>query len=311
MTLLGLDLGGSHATCSLIHDKSVIAEEHLSFADTSSFAAVEPEISRALTRLAKIASSPVKGLGIGFAGLADFRTNRVISTNGKYEDAPTFDFNTWSQSQLGMPARVENDARLALRGEMYAGAAQGASDVVMFTLGTGIGGVVAMGGQPFLGTRGQAGVLAGHFAVREGGRPCTCGGIGCAEAEAGGWALPAICKEWPGFAASTLSSQPINFKSLFDSAAQGDEVATEILDHCVRIWSMMTVSAVQLFDPDMIVFGGGAMQSAERILPRIQSHVEQYTWTHWKNPIVPSALGNQAAALGVPTLFQEGAENVR
>lgn len=311
MTLLGLDLGGSHATCSLIHEKSVVTDEHLSFADTTSFAAVEPKIRETLARLAKSAPASVTGLGIGFAGLADFRSNRVISTNGKYEDAPSFDFNAWSQRALGIPARIENDARLALRGEMFAGAAQGAKDVVMFTLGTGIGGVVAMAGQPLLGTRGQAGVLAGHFAVREGGRPCTCGGVGCAEAEAGGWALPAICREWPGFASSELAQLPLNFKSLFDLAAQGDHVASGILDHCINIWCMMTASAVQIFDPDIIVFGGGVMQSADRILPRIRSHVERHTWTRWKNPIVPAALGSRAAALGVPTLFQEGAPHVR
>lgn len=311
MTLLGLDLGGSHATCSLIHGKSVVADEHLSFEESGSFAVVEPEIRRVLAGLAESSAEPVAGLGIGFAGLADFRTNRVISTNGKYEDAPSFDFNAWAQSALGIPARIENDARLALRGEMYAGAAQGAKDVVMFTLGTGIGGVVAMGGQPFLGTRGQAGVLGGHVPVREAGRACTCGGVGCAEAEASGWALPAICREWPGFASSALANSPLNFKSLFDLAAKGDSVASEIVDHCVNIWSMMTVAAVHTFDPDMIVFGGGVMGSADRILPRIRQHVERHTWTRWNGPIVPAALGDKAAALGVPTLFGEGALNVR
>jgi len=311
MTLLGLDLGGSHATCSLIHEKTIVADEHLSFADTTTFARVEPAIREALKKLAATSSEAVTGLGIGFSGLADFRTNRVISTNGKYEDAPSLDFNAWSQEAFSIPARIENDARLALRGEMYAGAAQGCNDVIMFTLGTGIGGVVAMGGQPFLGSRGQAGVLGGHVPVREGGRPCTCGGVGCAEAEAGGWALPDICKEWPGFATSALTEHPLNFKSIFQLSEQGDTVASEILDHCINIWSMMTVAAVHNFDPDIIVFGGGAIASAERILPRISDYVARHTWTRWSNPIIPAALGNKAAALGVPTLFQEGATHVR
>jgi len=307
MTLLSLDLGGSHATCSLVHERSVVADEHLSFAESGSFSAVEPQIRDSLQRLAKSSLEPVSGLGIGFCGLADFRSNRVISTNGKYEDAPSFDFNAWAQNTFGIPARIENDARLALRGEMYAGAAQGCSDVVMFTLGTGIGGVVAMGGQPFLGTRGQAGVLGGHIPVREGGRPCTCGGVGCAEAEAGGWALPGICREWPGIAESSLATQPLNFKSLFELSDADDKTAKEILAHCLNIWAMMTVAAVHTFDPDLIVFGGGVMRSADRILPFIQNHVERHTWTHWNKPIVAAALGDKAAALGVPTLFHEGA----
>jgi glucokinase len=311
MPLLGLDLGGSHATCTLIDEKSVLADEQLSFSDTSRFETVEPAIREALLRLAKASPSPVTGLGIGFAGLADSRSNRVLSTNGKYEDATAMDFNTWSTEALGVPARIENDARLALRGEMYAGAAQGAKDVVMFTLGTGIGGVVAMGGEPFLGTRGQAGVLGGHIPVREGGRRCTCGGVGCAEAEAGGWALPTICREWPGFAASLLADSTLNFKSLFRLSAEGDKVATEVVDHCVNIWAMMTVAAVHTFDPDMIVFGGGVMQAGDRILPRIRSHVERHTWTRWNKPIVAAELGERAAALGVSTLFEKGAPDVR
>lgn len=311
MTLLGLDLGGSHATCSLIRGKSVEAEEHLSFGESTSFAVVEPAIRDCLRRLAQGAAEPVSGLGIGFCGLADFRSNRVISTNGKYEDAPEIDFNGWSQEAFGIPARIENDARLALRGEMYAGAAQGADDVVMFTLGTGLGGVVAMAGQPFVGTRGQAGVLGGHVPVRAGGRSCTCGGRGCAEAEAGGWALPGICQEWPGFAKSSLAGLPLNFKSLFEQSAAGDTVANEVLEHCLTVWAMMTVAAVHTFDPDLIVFGGGVMRSGDRILPFIRSYVERYTWTRWNRPIVPALLGNKAAALGVPTLFREGALHVR
>ena len=307
MTLLGLDLGGSHATCSLISEKSVIADEHLSFAGTKSFAAVEPAIRAALHRLAAAAPQAVTGLGIGFCGLASSRSNKVISTNGKYEDAPSIDFDAWSKGALGVPARIENDARLALRGEMHAGAAQGCKDVVMFTLGTGIGGVVAMAGEPLLGARGQAGVLGGHVPVREKGRPCTCGGIGCAEAEAGGWALPEICREWPGFAASELADEELNFKTLFACSAQGDRVAEAIVDHCLTIWAMMTVAAVHAFDPEVILFGGGAMKSGDLILPFIRQYVERYTWTRWNKAIVPAALGDRAAALGVPTLFSSEA----
>ena len=95
MTLLGLDLGGSHAACSLINGQTVLATEHLSFADSTSFTAVLPEVTSCLKRLAGSAKEPVSGLGIGMCGLVDSRRNRVLSTNGKYEDTVTFDFETW------------------------------------------------------------------------------------------------------------------------------------------------------------------------------------------------------------------------
>jgi glucokinase len=164
-----------------------------------------------------------------------------------------------------------------------------------------------MNGSPLIGVHGQAGVLGGHVPVRANGRRCTCGGLGCAEAEASGWSLPAICREWPGFATSALASAPLNFKSLFDFGAAGDRVAIEIRNHCLTIWGMMTVAAVHCFDPELIVFGGGVMRAASQILPPLQKYVDDYTWTPWgKGRIVPAQLGDHAAALGVPTLFAQG-----
>lgn len=309
MTLLGLDLGGSHAACSLISGQAVLATEHLSFADSTSLTAVLPEITSCLRRLAASAKEPVSGLGIGMCGLVDSRRNRVLSTNGKYEDTVMFDFETWSLQSLGVPVRLENDARLALRGEMYAGAAKGVADVVMFTLGTGIGGVAAMDGRPLVGAHGQAGVLCGHVPVRAHGRRCTCGGQGCAEAEASGWSLPMVCGEWPGFALSCLADKPLNFKTLFDCSAAGDKIAMEVREHCLTVWGMMAVAAVHSFDPELIVLGGGAMRAANQILPPLQQYVEQNTWTPWgKVRIAAAELGDQAAALGVPTLFAEGTD---
>lgn len=311
MTLLGLDLGGSHASCSLIGDGTVLASEHLPLADTMTFSAVAPAIAALLQHLAGAAPSPVAGLGIGFCGLADSHRNVVLSTNGKYEDATSFDFDRWSRQSLGVPVRIENDARLALRGEMYAGAGRGFTDVVMFTLGTGIGGVAAMGGEPLVGVHGQAGVLGGHVPVRIHGRPCTCGGRGCAEAEASGWSLPALCREWPGFQQSKLATLPLNFRSLFACCDAGDQFAVEIRDHCLEVWGMMTVAAVHSFDPELVIFGGGAMGAAAQILPSLQQYVTANTWTPWgKVKLVAATLGDQAAALGVPTLFPSDSPHV-
>jgi len=308
MNFLSLDLGGSHAACSRVQGTQVLDTEHLSFADSTHIATVLPEITASLKRLAGRSRDPVLGLGIGMCGLVDSRTNRVLSTNGKYIDTIGFDFEDWGREALGLPVRLENDARLALRGELAAGAGRAFTDVVMFTLGTGIGGVVAMDGKPLIGIHGQAGVLGGHVAVRANGRRCNCGGQGCAEAEASGWALPMICREWPGFAQSAIATMPLNFKSLFDGCQSGDRVALEIREHFLTIWGMMTVTAVHSFDPEIVLFGGGAMGAEEQILPFLQEYVNRNTWTHWGKPrLVAAELGDQAAALGVPSLFDEGA----
>jgi len=110
-----------------------------------------------------------------FCGLADPATGRVVSTNQKYDDATRIDLPEWCRRELGLSFMIENDARMALLGECYAGAAQGETDVVMVTLGTGIGGAVLMNGKVLRSKHILGGNLCGHIPVDFNGRRCTCG----------------------------------------------------------------------------------------------------------------------------------------
>src|SRR5258706_6097009 len=135
----------------------------------------------------------------------------------------------WSRQDFGLPLRIENDARMALLGERYAGAARGFDDVVMTTLGTGIGGAAMIGGTLIRGKHAQAGCLGGHLPVLFNGRTCTCGNIGCPEAEAAGWSIPAVSSDWPGYADSDLGKGELgNFEKRFRYAAEEDAVATAL-----------------------------------------------------------------------------------
>jgi len=312
MRVLAVDLGGSHAACALVEDNTILFRETLCFANSEKLVPVLPSVEDALRRLMSQSSYPIAGIAFGFCGLVDSRRNFVASTNGKYIDAPDLDLAAWAEQKLGLRLRLENDARLALRGECYAGAAQGETNVVMFTLGTGIGGVVMIEGRPLRGKHGQAGALGGHVPVRLNGRACTCGAIGCAESEASGWALPIVSKEWPDFATSMLASVPLNFENLFSCAAQGDLVAQQVREHCLQVWAMTAVSAIHSFDPEVLLYGGGVMKSADVILPYIEDYVHRHAWTAWGKVQVRAAqLGNDAALLGAIPLLNEELENVR
>jgi glucokinase len=307
---LAVDLGGSHAACALVEDQAIVARDGITFGDGVALGTILPEIADVLRRLDKGRSA--QGVGFGFCGLVDARNSRVSSTNGKFVDAVDLDLRAWAQSQFGLPLNLENDARLALLGECSAGAAQGETDVVMFTLGTGIGGVAMMDGRPLQGKHGQAGVLGGHVPVKFDGRKCTCGAIGCAESEASGWSLPLVCAEWPGFAASALRERGVNFENVFACAAAGDRVAQEVQQHCLQVWGAAAVAAVHAFDPDVLLYGGGVMKSGDVILPFIQEYVNRCAWTPWGKPTVRAArLGNDAALLGVVPLFQQESRFVR
>jgi glucokinase len=308
MRVLTIDLGGSHATVAVVEDRRILASHALSVDSTAGLLPMLPVFQRiafALLDQINMAVADCDGFVISFCGMVDTRTSRVVSTNGKYEDAPGIDLPTWCMAEFGLPLAMDNDARVALLGEWYAGAAQGAMDVVMITLGTGIGGAVLAGGKPYRTNQVQGGCIGGHIPVLFTGRKCSCGGYGCMEAEASQWTLPTIAREWPGYASSRLAElDTVNFRSLFELAREDDRVSKEIRDRCLQIWACGTVGLIHAYGPERVIFGGGVMKSGDVILPFIRSYVERNSWTPSGSvSILPAALGNDAALLGAIPLM--------
>jgi glucokinase len=311
MKALAVDLGGTHATCGVVENGTILAHKAVDTDRARSLRAVLPAIADTLRELVhgkSLSLGDFGGVAVGFAGLVDSRAGRVMSTNAKYEDAPALNLGEWSHETLGLPLRIENDARMALLGEFYAGAARGFTEIVMMTLGTGIGGVAMIEGKLLRGKHAQAGCLGGHIPVLFSGRVCTCGAIGCAESEAGGWSLPLVVKEWPGVSKSALFKYPdVGFKELFEEAGHGDEVALAIRNRCLNIWAVDAVGLIHAYDPELIVIGGGVMKSADLIIPYVESYVQKHAWTPWGKVQVRAAqLGNNAALLGAVPLLSEG-----
>jgi glucokinase len=312
MKALAIDLGGTHAAFALVDGATLVHTETLATDRAQGLKPLLPKFTEMLNAvLAKTGTNPNEcaGIALGFAGLVDARSGRVLSTNAKYDDALSVDLPAWSREAFGLGFRIENDARMALLGEYYAGAARGFSDVVMITLGTGVGGATLIEGKLLRGKHMQAGCLGGHIPVLFSGRKCTCGNIGCAEAEASGWALPLVVKEWPGIAKSSLASHAeIGFKELFADARGGDAVAIAIRDRCLNVWAADAVGLVHMYDPEVIVIGGGVMKSADVILPYVQEYVSKYAWTPWGKVQVRAAeLGNNGGLLGAIPLLTEKA----
>ena len=307
---LAIDLGGTHANCAIIEDKKIIAQETLHAEPQHGLKILLPRLETAFKTLlskAGLSTQDCAGLAFSFCGLVDFRSSKLLSTNQKYDDAPTLDIPGWSKQVFGLPLRIENDARMTLLGEWYAGAAQGFSDIVTMTLGTGIGGAAMIGGKLLRGKHAQAGCLGGHIPVQIEGRACTCGNVGCAEAEAAGWSLPNIVKEWPGFDQSVLSRNGhMDFKALFSASASGDRVAKEVQLRCLRVWAADAVGLIHSFDPDILVIGGGVMSNDEIIVPFVQDHVSRHAWTPWgKVQVRAASLGANAGLLGAIPLLTE------
>lgn len=231
----------------------------------------------------------------------------VTATFGKFDDALGFDFEAWARERLGLPILLENDARAAAVGEWTCGAGRGCENMVMVTLGTGIGTAVICEGAPLRGRSGMAGNLGGHMATHLGGATCHCGLEGCLEAQVATWALPPSIRSHPGFAGNPLAEEAVlDYEAVFRHADAGNPLATEFRDRALRGWGALLVNLVHAYDPERIVMGGGIMKQEQVILSAMRGIVDrQATLPGGPVTIVPASLGDAAALMGGPWLFEQ------
>ncbi|MCA1783776.1 MAG: ROK family protein [Intrasporangiaceae bacterium] len=210
------------------------------------------------------------------------------------------------EERVGRAVTVLNDASAAAFAEQRVGAARGYLDVVMFTLGTGVGGGVTRGGDLVLGRSGYAGET-GHMIVAEGGRRCPCGNRGCIEAYASGTAIGAMARDRleDGDEPSMLRDvdhDRVDGRAVSDAARAGDAVAREVLGTAGRWLGVAAASVVNLLDPDIIVVGGGAATStAPWLLPEARRAMrERLLGAEFREPpaIELATLADDAGTVG-------------
>lgn len=273
---------------------------------------IKEAINGILTRQ-NIRAEQLRGIGLAFPGIVDPKKGKVISTNEKYDDALECDLNTWIEQNWNVPFYMDNDARLAVLGEWSQGAARGKRNVVMMTIGTGIGTGVILDGKALYGEHYQAGSLGGHFVIDYKGRSCTCGNKGCVEAMASSFFLPVIIREHPQLSDSFKQlADTIDFKEIFGLAVRGDKDALLLRNECMDIWSAAIVTYIHAYDPEIVVLGGGIMNSAEVIIPYIQEKVYRYAWCpSSKVEVITSQLSESAALHGLYFCLNQGKKTVQ
>jgi glucokinase len=314
MTTLAADIGGTSIKLGLVREGRVLASDRLPVRERSSLGPLLAPLAqrwRELLARTGIAIDQVSDVALAFAGAADTRSRRIVSTNDKFTDGPSLDLCQWARDAFGLPLSIDNDARAALVGEWRAGAGRGVDDLVMLTLGTGIGAAAVIDGRVVRGSHGMAGMLGGHLTVDLHGRRCTCGNIGCAEAEASTHRLPEIVAaiaKFRGLDAAWRDAPSLNYALIFESASAGDPLAVAVRDHSLAVWSAAVVSLIHAFGPRRIVLGGGIVRGSPSIVATIQRYVDQYAWTPWGAvKVIGSELGDDAALIGCGHLQQESA----
>ncbi|MEX2544977.1 MAG: ROK family protein [Phycisphaeraceae bacterium] len=318
MAVLACDLGGTRIKLGVVEAGRVLARRIL---DAESAHGLGPRLSAVeaalrelcdeagVARVAGVAGAGmagVAGVGISIPGIIDPHAGRVLAINAKYDDATQLDLGAWARQCFNLPLAMDNDARMALIGEWRHGAGRGCDNIAMITLGTGIGVAAVVEGRVLRGAHGQATILGGHLTVDYAGRRCTCGNIGCAEAEASTDVLAALAQTRDDLATSALAGETIlDYRAVFDWAKRGDTCAAALRDHSLNVWAALAVNLVHAFDPERIVVGGG-IAASDDLLPAMQRYVDQYAWTpRHRVELVRGRLGDDAALVACEWLVEK------
>jgi glucokinase len=306
---IAIDLGGTIIKIGMLKEGQLFDRKEVVAQAVSGLKMQLPALESVINQMLQsngIKQKDVLGIGFSFPGLVDSVKNKILSTNQKYDDGPNTDLVGWALEKWNWPLFAMNDARMALLGEWQYGAGQGCSELVAITLGTGIGSAVLIEGKLLVGRHFQAGNLGGHFVVNHNGTVCTCGNIGCVEAEASTWRLPLLLKDHPGFDQSTIRHEKIlDFRALFSHARNSDKVSQEVLEHCLSAWAAGIITMIHAFDPEMIILSGGIMKSSSAILPVLQEKINRFAWTPWgKVKLVAAKFPESAALFGADYLVR-------
>lgn len=292
----GLVVDGQVIAASTLNVQSELLQDHLH------------ELEETIHKLSAEVKGPLTGIGIAFPSIVDSNKMKILSRYVKYTDAHELDLTAWAREQFGVRLAMENDARAALIGEWQYGAGKNCRDLVLFTLGTGVGSAVLLNGQLLKGRHFFAGNLGGHMTINLHGRECNCGNIGCLETEGSSWSLQQIhdvCKHHLGSAAA-LSPSEMNFETVFAKAREDDQLCIAIRDNCLKAWSLGVISLIHAYDPEKIIIGGGIMKSKDEILPVIRDMVNKYSWCKTGDiEILPAHQVEYAGILGMSFLVED------
>jgi glucokinase len=280
MNIIGIDLGGTFVKLGILNSGRLRSEAEIPVSDNQSLKANIPALEKGIKELlAQAGIEQVDGIGLAFPGQVDSKNMRVLQTT-KYLDAPEFNFRKWAMDKWKSAIVMDNDARMACIGEWRHGAGKDCRNMLMVTLGTGIGSGVIMDDEIVYGKNFRAGNLIGHTIVDHQGEICQCGNRGCAEAMASTWGLQKFLRNDPEFKDSIYAGwEEIDFRRLFENYSGGEAFAGRIIDYCIEIWSAAIANFVNDFDPERVVIGGGIMKSEDIILPRIKEKVLSRTWS--------------------------------
>ena len=303
----GVDIGGTTVKLGLFTtDGEIVDKWEIKTRTENQGEAVLPDIAEALKEKLeekKIGRDEVEGIGVGDPAPVDAEgvVQNTANLGWGYKEV-----KREMEELSGMRAEIGNDANVAALGEMWLGAGKGRKNIVMVTLGTGVGGGIIIDGKPLVGAHGAGGEI-GHLCVNyEETDHCGCGNTGCLEqyASATGITRLANIRLAKDDAKSVLREQEVSAKTVFDAVKAGDAVAKEIAEEFGKYLGHAMANLAAVADPSAIVIGGGVSKAGEVLIEYVEKNFKERAFFANKDTeFVLATLGNDAGICGAAKLI--------
>lgn len=307
--VIGVDLGGTKLLAGAVDaELNVHHRVHRVVHDLDQRELLDAAVA-AVEEARAAAPGEVVGVGFGIPCVIDQRRGMAtMAVNLPIRDVP---FRDLMAERLGLPVEVDNDGNVAALAEHRAGAAQGTTDALLLTIGTGIGGGLILGGEPFRGAIG-AGAELGHMTIDMDGPPCqgNCPNHGCLETLASGTALARegrrIAGERPDSALgrALADGRELTGALITELAHDGDAAAIDAIALIGRNLGVGIASYLNVFNPDVVVVGGGVIAAGELLLGPARAEAQRRAlpamFAHAR--IVPAQFGTEAGLVGAAAL---------
>lgn len=317
---IGIDLGGTNIKGSIFNkNMNVIYEQRLSTeADKGSEHVLNRIYNLIGTMLnnTRLKNENIACVGIGVPGLLNI--NEGISMfSPNFSDWENVPIVRWFDERLNVPIFIDNDVRVNLYGEWYFGAGKGSKNVVLLTLGTGLGSGIVMDGHVLYGVTGSAGEI-GHMNMYRDGRPCKCGSSGCLGRYVSALGMLAtlrrkiesghnsIISEWANGNLSEITARMVS--QAYDL---GDKVAIETLHETGEILGFGLVNVINLYNPEIIIIGGGMSAAGERLLKMTRKTINSHALKipNEKCTVTTALLGDTAGMVGAAIYAKQKLEH--
>lgn len=313
--IVGIDLGGTKIAGAVSDINGNIL--YMKTIDTLAYEGLDNVIARIIWLINHVLSEhniskeDVIGIGIASPGPLNSETGIIIDTpNLPFKNFP---LKTTIENATGIKTFIDNDANAAALGELLFGAGKGVENLIYITVSTGIGGGIIINKKLYRGKTGNAGEL-GHMTVEPHGPRCNCGNYGCLEVMASGTAIARVAREkLKHFEKSKdgnsllFSYENISSREVFDCALRGDKLALEVVDYTSNYLGIGIASFINIFDPDMIVIGGGVSRVGDILFNKIRKIVLERSFNVMSSTvkIVPASLGTDAGLVGALAIISE------